>query len=67
MSQLPDRYTKGPGKTEISQFKVAFAINQNVLQLQIPMHHSVRVTECDTTAELIHIALMIITITHKHE
>lgn len=46
--------TKGSGQTEISEFKVAITVNEQVLWLQIAVKNTMAVAVTDTLAQLAH-------------
>lgn len=49
-----DRDAKGTGQTEITQLQAPFAINEQVLRLEIAMQHPVLVAKIDALEELVH-------------
>lgn len=53
-----------PGQSKVSQLHLALAGHQDVLWLQVPMHDTIRVKECQTAQQLPHQVLHYHT--HKH-
>lgn len=52
-----DGDAKGTRETEIAKLEKAFAVNEEILRLEIPVEDSVLVTKIDTLQQLIHKAL----------
>lgn len=48
------RNSKGPGKTKVRQFQVAFPIDKEILRLQVAVQDAMTVTVANTLDELAH-------------
>ncbi len=57
VSISPDWHTKGARQTKISELEDAFAVNQKVCKLQIPVQDATRVAISHTTKQLVHVTL----------